>query len=235
MADCIEQVSISSLFEFEACPHRSYLHIIAKAPTPDLDEKHPMVRGRRIHEEVEHYINGTEDEFPTSGKHLRDIINFCKAMHEEGSATVEEKWGFTTEWEQVGWFDDGIWLRMATDAWIHIGKKAGIIYDWKTGKSFGNEVKYMQQMQLYAIGAFMRYPELESVDVTLGFLDDGKERTKHFERGEKVNRLLLKFTERFNRMTSCVDFRPKPNALNCKYCPFGPTGTGACVYGVSPL
>ncbi len=109
------------------------------------------------------------------------------------------------------------------------------VYDWKTGKSFGNEVKYMQQMQLYAIGGFMREPDLQYIDVTLGFLDDGKTRTKNFERGAKTNKLITRFTERGNRMTNCVDFRPNPSAMNCRWCPFGPGGTGACQYGVEPI
>jgi hypothetical protein len=93
----------------------------------------------------------------------------------------------------------------------------------------------MQQMQLYACGAFMRNPELDYLDVTLGFLDDGKTRVKSFERGAKINKLVAKFTERGNRMVNAVNFQPKPNVRNCKYCPFGPTGTAACLYGVSPL
>ena len=71
--------------------------------------------------------------------------------------------------------------------------------------------------------------------VTLGFLDDGKTRVKLFERNDKMIALMAKFTERGNHMTNCVDFRPKPNAMNCKWCPFGPGGTDACLFGVSPL
>jgi RecB family exonuclease len=227
--------SISRLFDFEACPHRSYLRIIAKAPTPQFDESHPMVRGRRIHEEVELYISGRSDKFPSSGKKLETVLEFCKEQHAQGRATCEEKWGFTNEWAICDWFDSSVWLRMATDCYISINDDEAIIYDWKTGKSIGNEVKYMQQMQLYAVGAFMRYPELEHVDVKLGFLDDGKVREKSYQRDHKINTLIFRFTERASRMTSCVDFRPKPNATNCKWCPFGPSGTKACIYGVEPL
>jgi len=201
---------------------------------PELDESHPMMRGRRIHGEVEDYINGTTEAEPSSGKKLLSLLNSCREQFVKGYATVEEKWGFDADWNQCDWFDDNIWLRMATDCTV-AGTEWAIIYDWKTGKSFGNEVKYMQQMQLYACGKFMRSPETEYIDVTLGFLDDGKTRTKSFKRGPKLNKLIAKFTERGNRMINTIDFRPKPSVVNCKWCPFGPEGTSACVYGVSAL
>ena len=93
----------------------------------------------------------------------------------------------------------------------------------------------MQQMQLYACGAFLLHPEINYIDVSLGFLDDGKLRTRSFERGTKINILIARFTERGNRMTNCVDFTPNPSVVNCKYCPFGPSGTKACMYGVEAL
>jgi len=223
--------SISRLLEYETCPHRTYLRHIAKAPLPEYEDTHPMIRGRRIHGEVEDYINGTTEDYPSSGKKLRPLLYHCRENFEAGLATVEAKWGFDADWDQCEWFDDNVWLRMATDCTITSNDVAEI-YDWKTGKSFGNEVKYMQQMQLYACGQFMRNPGTNYIDVTLGFLDDGKTRVKNFERGPKINKLIARFTERGNRMIDTVDFRPKPNTMNCKYCPFGPTGTAACLYGV---
>ncbi len=193
-----------------------------------------MLRGSRIHKEVEEYINGNTEDFPSSGKKLKETIEYCKERYAAGDATVEDQWAFTEDWAMADWFGDTTWLRMATDCTIFT-QDAAEVYDWKTGKSFGNEVKYMQQMQLYAVGVFMRFPEINFVDVTLGFLDDGKTRVKHFERNDKMVTLMAKFTERGNRMTNCVDFRPKPNPMNCRYCPFGPGGTDACLFGVSPL
>lgn len=229
----ITAVSFSRLMEFERCPYRSYLKIVAKEEQPPLDDNHPMIRGREIHEQVEHYIAGRTEEFPDSGKKLRPVLDLCREQFAEGLATVEDQWGFDREWNDVGWFDAGVWLRMATDCFVLHDPTTATIWDWKTGKSFGNEVKYMQQMQLYAVGAFMRHPELELAEIRIGFLDDGKQRHRQFERGDKINSLCVSFTTRFNRITDCVDFKPKPNKGNCKYCPFGPTtGTGVCIYGV---
>lgn len=230
----IDAWSMSRLMDFESCPHRSYLAIIAKAPKPEYDEKHPMVRGRRVHTECEAYILGADD-FPSTGKKLKELLDDCREHAAEGRATAEEKWGFTEEWDPCDWMADNVWLRMATDVYIKFDEDTGKIIDWKTGKSFGNEVKYMQQMQLYAVGAFCRDPELQVLEVTLGFLDEGKTKDVTFERGEKITKLMAKFNERGQRMTNCVDFRPKPNVVNCKYCPFGPAGTRACVYAAEPL
>ena len=228
--------SFSRLMDYEQCPYRFYLKVVAKAEQPELSDDHPMVRGRRIHEEVEHYISLQTDAFPSSGKKLQELLTECRNRFDHGSATVEEKWGFTTDWAPVGWWEDGVWCRMATDYHERVDTDAEIIIDWKTGKSFGNEVKYMQQMQLYSVGAFMRNPHLEFLDVKLAFLDDGKVRIKSFERGDKINKLVARFTERAMRLSNTVDFRPKPSLMNCKYCPFGSQfGTGACIYAAEPL
>jgi len=239
MIETISAWSISRLLDFEKCAHRSYLQTIVKSPQPELEATHPMMRGSRIHKEVEQYISGETNDFPSSGKKCKEILDYCRDAFsgEDRIASVEEQWGFDSDWNPVGWFDDSIWLRAATDCTI-VGDGEAEIYDWKTGKSFGNEVKYMQQMQLYGVCAFMLYPDIDHIDVTLGFLDDGKLRTKNFVRGTKITKLLTRFTERGNTMTNCVDFRPRPSAMNCKWCPFGPTelgGTGACMHGVSPL
>ena len=227
--------SFSRLTDYETCPYRFYLKHITKAEQPELTDDHPMVRGRRIHEEVENYIRGDTDDFPSSGKKCQAIIDDCRARYDHGSATVEEKWGFVHDWAPCGWWDDTVWCRMATDYHEIIEPQAHIIRDWKTGKSFGNEVKYMQQMQLYAVGAFMRYPDLEYVDVHLNFLDDGKARTKSFERGNKITKLMQRFTDRAYRLSENI-YRPLPSLIACKYCPFGSqNGTGACVYAVEPL
>jgi hypothetical protein len=221
--------------DYEQCPYRFYLKVIDKAEQPEIPDDHPMIRGRRIHEEVEHYIAHQTEDFPSSGKKLAAIIDNCRDRHAAGVATVEEKWGFTQDWSPVGWWEEGVWCRMATDYHESYDPTTEEIIDWKTGKSFGNEVKYMQQMQLYAVGAFMRNMDLTDLKVSLGFLDDGKVRTKHFERGPKINKLVAKFTERGMRIKDTIDFKPKPTLMNCKYCPFGVNGTKACIYAAEGL
>lgn len=194
-----------------------------------------MVRGLRIHREVENYIRGDTDDFPSSGKKCKAVIDYCRERFAEGIATVEEKWGFDQSWAPCDWWDDNVWCRMATDYHEQPESCAHVIRDWKTGKSFGNEVRYMQQMQLYAVGAFMRHPKLEYVDVILDFLDDGKSRTKSFRRDRKIMMLTARFTERAERLQNPV-YKPNPSLLNCKYCPFGSQfGTGGCVYAAEPL
>lgn len=192
-----------------------------------------MVRGRRVHDEAEAYISGATEDFPSAGKKRKDMLDYCRQQYAAGKATAEDKWAFDDDWGPADWFGPTTWLRLATDCFITHDDDGAEVFDWKTGKSFGNEVKLMQQMQLYACATFMRYPQINYVDARLVFLDDGVIREKNFERGAKINKLIARFTERGNRMTNCVDFRPKPG-LACKYCPFGPdNGTGACIHGVS--
>lgn len=228
--------SFYRLLDYEACPYRTYLKIVQKAEMPEFDEKHPIVRGRRVHEEIENYIRGGEEGMPKAAQRCVEIVEYCREAYDMGRAACEEQWGFTEHWEPTGYFDEDVWLRLVIDCAVYEDNDSAVMIDWKTGKSYGNEVKYMQQAQLYACGLFMRHPEINYVDTRFVFLDEGKERIKAFERDKKMMKLLGKFTERAKRLTSAIDFRPKPNARNCRFCPFGTeNGTGACAYAVEKL
>jgi hypothetical protein len=109
----------------------------------------------------------------------------------------------------------------------------GVATDYKTGKKFGNEVTHNQQGQLYAIGSFMRYPTLEICDVEFIYLDHGIKSKKKTYTREKIMKFLPMWQKRADRLTSDEEFRPKPNKINCKWCPFGPqNGDSSCEWGV---
>jgi hypothetical protein len=229
----IKAWSFSRLLNFEQCPYRTYLQDVVKSPRPPTDEKSPLVRGQEMHEEIENYLqNKGALTARTSKPRTLEHIDYCKAMFEDGKASVEEDWGFDNQWGTVGWFDENVWLRVKCDVVLHLDDEAGQITDWKSGKSMGKEVRNMQQGQLYAAGMFMRNPELQLIDAVFVFLDEDKIiPLKTFKR-EKLSYYIQRFEERANVLTTCTDFRPKPNRMNCRWCDFGPYKTKACAHGV---
>lgn len=224
--------SFYRLLDYETCPHRLYLKAVQRAPQPEFDDKHPIVRGRKIHEMLEKYIVGEADVLPKLSEKHQELVDWLHAEYKKGNVIVEEQWGATDAWMPTDYFGEDVWLRVLLDAaWI-VNDQA-IVVDWKTGKKMGNEVKYTQQGQLYAAAVFMRYPEVQIIDTKFEFVDENRTMEKTYRRGDKIFRIIKKFTERANRLTQAVDFRPKPNIRNCKYCPFGTAnGTGACAYAV---
>lgn len=227
--------SFNRLMDFETCPYRSYLDIIERSPGPELPDNHPMLRGSEIHELIDQYIKG-EGKPDKVFKSLQETIDFCREHYAEGTARSEERWAFDNTWGVLDdWMHDQVWVRIVADCLVHLDERTALIYDWKTGKSWGNEVKHTQQGQLYAIAAFYKFPMLDTIDVAMGYVDEGKCKPKTYQRDAKFFRLASRWHDRGLRMTEATTFPPKPNAMNCRYCKFGPSGTGACIYGVEPL
>lgn len=100
-----------------------------------------------------------------------------------------------------------------------------------TGKKFGNEIKHAEQTQLYQLAAFLRYPELETIDVELWYTDQDDLTHMKYTRSQGM-RFFQNFNQRGIAMTSAEEFPPSPNVFACKWCPYGPRGTGDCDKGV---
>ena len=95
----------------------------------------------------------------------------------------------------------------------------------------GNEIKHMEQCQLYQLAAFLRYPELEEVTIELWYLDQDDLTTRTFTRKQGL-RYLKFFHDRGEKMTTETEFAPNPNMYSCRWCPYGPKGTGHCEVGI---
>lgn len=122
------------------------------------------------------------------------------------------------------------WLRLKLDALVFDTPTSAIAIDYKTGKKFGNEIKHSEQLQLYQLVTFLRYPQLETITTELWYLDQDD------LTGMEVPRLRGlrhkdSWDRRGNKLTTCDEFPPNPNIHSCKYCPYGPTGTGHCPVG----
>lgn len=123
------------------------------------------------------------------------------------------------------------WLRMKIDALVMHDAKTATVIDYKTGKKYGNEVKHGEQLQLYALATFMRYPELETVFSELWYLDQDIVTSVRVPRKMGL-RYAEKFAKRGNAIVDCLDFPPNPNVHSCRWCQYGPWNGGQCEVGV---
>jgi RecB family exonuclease len=224
--------SFSALKKFEACPYQIFLNRVERSPKPVLPENNPMQRGIAIHKEAELFVKGEGELTKNLTKHV-DRFNELRTAHEEGRVEAEETWCFDRSWQPVAWENPSKWLINITDVTEHISDAAIRISDYKTGKSFGNEIKHGEQMQLGAVAGFMRYPLAQTVEVELIYLDEKKLTKRSFARPQ-VPALLDRWEKRAARMTEATAFPPKPTKASCRYCPYGPNngGTGVCAWGV---
>jgi RecB family exonuclease len=229
----VQKWSFSVLKDFEACPYRVYLSKVEQEPEPDIeDPDHPLIRGDRVHKEAEAFIRG-------EGPRTRDLRKFDEELHRlrdryaEGAVEIEQKWGFTRNWEPTDFFGSDVWGRVICDVVEHLDNNTLNIDDWKTGKSWGKEVAHTQQMQLYGLVAMMRYPHITHARVNMRYLDEGKTKSQRYSR-DMLSQFVQKWQSRADKLTKALTFPPKPNKGNCKFCPYSMNngGTGACAYAV---
>lgn len=100
-----------------------------------------------------------------------------------------------------------------------------------TGRKFGNEIKHGEQMILYQLNAFIRFPHLERVTTELWYLDQGESTVRSFTRQQGLM-FQKNWDSRGHKLTSCTSFPANPNIHSCKYCGYGPWGTGHCEKGI---
>lgn len=227
----IKAASYSRLKDYEKCPWQLWLKAGEKRSQEHMDRS-AADRGTMVHDACELYVKGEGDFIKEMAK-FAEYFEDLKLRYQRGEVLVEEDWGFDQDWQPTGWWDDDVKVRMKLDNFIKQGDVAGIATDYKTGKKFGNEISHSQQGQLYAIGALLRFPKLEYVDVEFIYLDHGlKSKPKRYTRS-KAMKLLGSWQERFQRLFDDREFKPKPNKINCKWCPFGPqNGDSSCEWGV---
>jgi hypothetical protein len=233
-SDMIKSWSYSRLTDFEKCKYLAKLKYIDKVPEPErpLPEgktEHANDRGTRIHEAAELFVKGGVELIPEL-EGFRDRLLWLREEYSKGTVSLEGEWAMTREWSPTAWGSSDAWLRLKLDAFVNNGDGSGIVIDYKTGRRVGNEVKHTEQGQIYQLVCFMRYPELESLDVEFWYTDlkeDNVDR-KTYTRAQGMQ-YIEKFNKRGITITECLDFPPNPNRFSCKWCPYN---GNACDKGV---
>lgn len=227
--------SFSSLGDFEKCRYYSYLKRVQKIPEPERPLppgklEHANDRGTRIHDHAEQFVRGKEKyalpEMRSFETEFLSLQNSFKA----GMVSLEGEWGMNAQWEPADW--KAAWLRLKLDALVFLSPREAVAVDYKTGRKFGNEVKHAEQLQLYQLVTFLRYPQLETIHAELWYLDQDELTSMTYQRHQGL-RFQHKWNQRANTMMKAVDFPPNPNVYSCKYCMYGPKGSGVCERGVA--
>lgn len=207
--------SVSKLKRFETCPYSVYLSDVLKVP--DTGDTSAADRGTAIHTLAEDYVKGELGELPKElGKFKNEFVNL-REKYEEGDVSVEGEWGFNRDWEPTSWFDKTTWGRAKLDAFVRHDRTCAVVIDHKTGKKYGNEITHNFQGTVYAVCAFMREPDLQYVETKFWYLDHGLVLENSYTRDQAMV-MLPTITRRAERLTSCVEFKPVPSKVNCRFC-----------------
>lgn len=236
--ETIKTGSHSRLVVFEQCRYRAKLSYVDRIPEPERPlppgkTEHANDRGTRIHEAAEAYVKGgvelideLEAFAPEMGR-MRDL-------HKEGKVSLEGEWAFNRKWEPVAWMSYDVWIRIKCDAVVFMDPSYAVVVDYKSGKRWGNEIKHAEQMQMYQLAAFLRYPDLKKITVELWYTDQDELHSTEYRRDQGL-RFVTGIEKRMESLTTEEDFPPNPNAYTCRWCPYKPEdkgGTGHCSVGV---
>jgi CRISPR/Cas system-associated exonuclease Cas4 (RecB family) len=233
----IKAGSFSRLDVFETCKRRAHIAFVQRVKEPvrpplPNGKEYPNDRGERVHNELDAYVKGDSTKFPSEAEEFREEVEKIRALHQEGRVSAEQMWCYDDAWVPVA---DDDWnntaMRIKTDVTVFAEPDHVIIVDYKTGRRYGNELKHAQQLQLYGIGAAMRYEKVNYITAELWYLDQEELVSQHFERRHAV-RLLAAWNTRLQKMFEERKFPATPSRENCKWCPYGPRGTGHCKDGV---
>jgi RecB family exonuclease len=217
MADQVIQAwSYSRYTTYEACPFKAKLLYIDKFKEPGSQA---MDKGIAVHSEIERYLKLATEPVPQSA------IKLC-ADYEELKARkpyVELEVCFDKDWNPVDWFAKNAWVRIKIDALVKEDDYCYIV-DHKTGKVRDS---YDPQLELYALTGLLMFPNVNTVDTSLYFVDAGRKLDGQRYVRADLDLLKAKWTDRVNGMLTDTIFEATPNQW-CKYCAFRKSEGGPC-------
>jgi RecB family exonuclease len=236
----INAFSVSRLKNYEECPYRALLlYGPEKQQVPDDPKRQEALdRGILFHKLAEQYIKGELEDFPRELENYRSVL---EEFHEHyvkypDLTFVETQWCLNDNLETVDWFDSEAWARFGVDYGEYRPESNTILLvDWKTGKRTNRELTHLQQLMAYGACAPYILPHLINEDtkfILRAYYFDSTN-TEPFERTTThagVMNYAAKLWHRGLTMTQAVEFPPKPNAWNCKYCPFSSNNADTCAY-----
>lgn len=223
----------SKLGDFEKCKHLAWLKHDKHVPEPERPlppgkTEHANDRGSRIHDALELYVSERSDYLPIEAeKHFGIQVDLLRVLHGMGQVSLEGEWGMSEDWEIAPWAT--AWCRLKLDALVHLSDDQAVVLDYKSGKKFGNEIKHGEQLQLYQLATFLRFPKLERVTAQLWYIDTGDITSTTFTRAQGL-RFRANFHRRGEALTSCTEFPTNANRFSCKWCPY--LETEHCADGV---
>jgi hypothetical protein len=246
----IEAASFSRLDVYEQCAHRGYWQYCKKIPEPDRGLPHKRCpvnpatkqrewhndRGTRLHDSMDKYVRGISDKYDIELKDFDVEMTNLRAAFEQELVYTEQMWCYKDDWIPTVWNDwDNTNMRIKLDAFQALeGTRddpiEAVAIDLKSGKKFGNEVKHSTQLQLYALGAFKKYPNLELCHTEVWYSDFNDVKQVTYRRDQALNN-QLDWDQRIEVMLSDTVFEARASEHNCKYCPYKHKedgGTGHC-------
>ena len=218
----VQAWSYSRWSDYDQCPSKFMYKHLMKLPDPG---NAAMARGNAIHKLAEDFVKGKTKKLPPELAGVKDQI----AHMRDNNAIAEQMWGFKNSWDWIGrsgWFGDDVWFRAKADVVVTYDDDTLLLVDWKTGKKYlSNE----DQVRLFALAGFKRFPNVTEVDTRLFYTDSPADDNEiQFTYTLADAKLIQKdWDKKVTPMFKDRKFAPKPNQW-CSRCAFSKGNGGPC-------
>jgi hypothetical protein len=203
----LESWSYSRFKDYTKCPkYAFYKHIEKKQKEPGSKA---MDRGLLIHKLAEDYAGGVLKKLPKELEAFKQEFAELK----KSNPNLEQQWTLTDKWRSTGWFDRDAWLRIKVDVAYFQCDDVMVVIDHKTGRT---DSQYQDQLELYALAAFVLYRKVKKVITKIWYLDEGEEIVQEYERTD-FEKLKKKWLAKTKPMLTDTAFYPKPGDY-CRFC-----------------
>lgn len=202
----IKSWSFSSLLNFERCPYS------VTFPFKQTESEHAR-RGTEIHKNIAEYLRNpnTKSTWSDDG---RSHSNLDFSAIRSFPLRIEERFGFDRDFTPVPYREG--WLKIIPD--LVVDQPILTVIDYKTGKSENNEIKHIQQLQLYLCALVSVFLDKEGYQGKVWYIDEDKEKPTQIYSKTKLLAMRERWALRGHIMTSTTHFPAKPSKSNCRFC-----------------
>jgi len=215
--------SYSRYADYAQCPFKFKCKHIDRLPDPGSAA---MQRGNTIHKLAEDYTLGKIKKCPPELKHFAGQFKELQKL----SPIVEQAWGYRSDWTWTGkpnWFGDDVWFRAKADLMVVYDDATADLIDHKTGKKYQTN---KDQVELFALAGFKRYPHLTEINTRLWYLDQPTDNEVVLSYTAKDAALIQKgWSKKVIPMFADRKFAPRPND-KCHWCTFRKANGGPCKF-----
>lgn len=218
--------SISRYTTYEECPYKAKLKFIERRKEPGGKA---MERGSDIHKLAENAVLEKRSKIPPE---LNRFATELREARKIKGVEVELELAYDSNWdpcESTDW--DRAWCRIKIDLLIPNDKTKSIdVIDHKTGRQ---KPTYTPQLELYALGGLLRYPQARTARARLWYLDQGiispERKSEGIYQQSEVPKLKKLWEQRIVPMMTDTRFAPKPGSY-CSFCHFRRSNGGPCKF-----
>lgn len=196
-----------------------------------------MDRGAAVHKEAADYLAGVVRTIPPALREFKELFAGIRKDAKNAKrfvVTVEDDWAFRDDWTPTRWDDwDHCWARIKVDA-SRLNRETGEleIWDWKTGRYRDDKhSEYLEQLDLYALGAMYAIPDVVTVKPKLVYVDIGHVHHSVSDYNmEDRDSLAKAWGNRVRPMLRDKVFKASPGPP-CRFCTFAKSKGGPCTHG----